>query len=530
MEAHTDIQSNTSPPGQEVVAFIDMGTNSIRLLLVRINPNHSYTILSKQKEVVRLGEGEFIDNTLQPAAMDRAVAVCQGFANLARSRQAEAILAVATSATREASNQAEFIHRLQAEAGLDVRVISGREEARLIYRGVSGGIHLGDETALFLDIGGGSTEVSVGDQQQYDYLETHPLGAIRLASTFTLPGETGPIKKSRYALIRHYVDNAIARTIQHIQEYTVDLLIGSSGTIENLAQVAYLQHYGRSLSRDASLRRVEVSETIQRLCELPLEERRKLPGINPERADIIIPGAAILEAFMEAANVDKLRVSDRGLEDGLLRDYLERNGQSGDLDRLSIRERSVFQLGRSLNFDEAHARQVACLAMELFDSARTAGLHDLSPWRRELLQAAALLHDIGAFITYENHHAHSHYLIRNVNLLGFDETEIEIIASTVYFHRKSLPTKKQKIFAAVDPRQQGAVQLLSLLLRLAESLDRSHAGNVREARFTHVDQDRAVLEIVSDKANQLELWGLENHRDAFRKTFGKTLEIVQKSP
>ncbi len=199
----------------KVVAFLDLGTNSIRLLLVRVNPNLSYSVLSRQKEVVRLGEGEFIDQALQPEAMQRAAHICRQFAELARSRQAQEIIAVATSATREATNQNEFVQLLKEQAGLDVHVVSGKEEARLIYLGVSSGIHLGESKALFIDIGGGSTETIAGDQRQYDFLETHRLGAIRLASLFFLPDEAGPVDADRYELIKNYVRNSIVRTVQH---------------------------------------------------------------------------------------------------------------------------------------------------------------------------------------------------------------------------------------------------------------------------------------------------------------------------
>ena len=228
-----------------VVAFLDLGTNSIRLLLARVNQDLSYTVISRQKEVVRLGEGEFIDQELQPEAMQRAATVCRQFAELARSRQASEIIAIATSATREATNQADFVELLKEQAGLDLRVVSGKEEARLIYLGVSSGLRMGNDKALFIDIGGGSTETIVGNQQAYDFLETHRLGAIRLASLFFLPDEDGPVDAVRYELIKNYVRNAIVRTIPRLKEFPLQLVIGSSGTITNLAEVAFQHAHGR---------------------------------------------------------------------------------------------------------------------------------------------------------------------------------------------------------------------------------------------------------------------------------------------
>ena len=305
-----------------VIAFLDLGTNSVRLLMVKLNENHSYTVLTEQKETVRLGEGEFRQNVLQPGAIRRATLVCSRFAEMARSRGAEAIVAVATSATREAENKAAFLRHLQKHARLDVRVISGKEEARLIYLGVASGVNLGTRQALFIDIGGGSTEVIIGDQQQYAYLDSLKFGAIRLSTIFFRPEETGPVIPSRYARIQRYVRTGSVRTLQRLRQYPVDLAIGSSGTVMNLAEIAMRMTYRRSLQKDDVLTREQLRSTVQLLCSLPLEERRRVPGLNPERADIIIAGAAILETFMQELDLREIAVSDRGLRDGLPIDYL----------------------------------------------------------------------------------------------------------------------------------------------------------------------------------------------------------------
>jgi exopolyphosphatase/guanosine-5'-triphosphate,3'-diphosphate pyrophosphatase len=509
-----------------VIAFMDIGTNSIRLLLVRINPNHSHTILSDQKETIRLGEGEFIEQHLQAEAMQRAVSVCHNFAEMARSYGAEEILAVATSATREAENRDEFLRRLKREAQIEVRIISGREEARLIYLGVASGIHLGERQALFIDIGGGSTEVILGNQHEYKLLDSLKLGAIRLNSLFFLPTETKPVNTERYALIKQYVRNTAVRTIQQIQEQRIDLVYGSSGTLENLADVAAYLFYNRRRQREDVFSHEQIRQVIEMLCALPLDERRKVQGINANRADIIIAGGAIIDTLMEDLKLAELQISDRGLRDGLLIDYLARTGEDASLEGISVRERSVLQLGRSTNFDEPHARNVARLAGELFDSARAAKLHRLGDWERDLLEYAALLHDVGTFLSYNNHQAHSYYLIRNTELLGFDQTEVGIMAAAALFHRKAMPSKKKHPeFAALDKRSQKIVRLFALLLRIAEGLDRSHSAAVQHARF-RLDKDKKVaLEVEAGQDFQLELWEVQNHRPAFKKIFGRDLVI-----
>ena len=517
---------NDTPTHPEArhVAFMDIGTNSIRLLIVRLNPNRSTNVLIQLKQTVRLGEGEFDDQMLQPEAIDRAVSVSQQFASMIRSHGADDVIAVATAATREAKNQRAFVQRLQEAAQLDVRVVSGREEARLIYLGVSSGFHLEDKQAFFIDIGGGSTEVILGTQHHYRYLNSLRLGAIRLSAQFPA-GAHGVVSPGTYNRVLRYVQRHAVHTLREMRAHRIDLAIGSSGTIENLADVAARRFAKRRLQRDDVLSAAHLREVVNMLGAMPLKERRRVPGLNPERADIVMGGAAILEAFMQALEIPAVRISDRGLREGLLMDYLLRHGHAPALQALSVRQRSVLDLGRTCHFDEAHARTTARLALALFDSAGAANLHPFGAWERELLDYAALLHRIGAFLTYNNYQAHTHYLIRNANLLGFDETEIAILAATALFHRKATPQREHPEFAALDRPAQKIVRVLSLLLRFAESLDRSHAGNVRHAHFRRNDASHVVLHVHAVQDCQIELWAVQKHVTAFEKVLGCRLDV-----
>ena len=506
------------------VAFMDIGTNSIRLLLVRINPNHATNVLIQLKQTVRLGEGAFDDQVLQPEAIDRAVAVSRQFASMIRSHGADDIIAVATAATREAKNQRAFVQRLQEAAQLDVRVVSGQEEARLIYLGVASGFHLEDKQAFFIDIGGGSTEVILGTQHHYHYLNSLRLGAIRLSAQFPA-GAQGVVSPGKYSRIVRYVQRHAVHTLREIRTHDIDLAIGSSGTIENLADIAVRRFAKRRLQRDDVLTAAQLREVVKMLGAMPLKDRRRVPGLNPERADIVIAGAAILEGFMQALDLPAIRISDRGLREGLLIDYLLRHGHASALQGLSVRQRSVLDLGRTCHFDEAHARTTARLALALFDSASAMKLHAFGNWERELLEYASLLHRIGAFLTYSNYQAHTYYLIRNANLLGFDETEVAIIAATALFHRKATPQREHPEFAALARQAQKIVRVLSLLLRFAESLDRSHADNVRHARFRLSGDARVVLYIYAARDCQIELWAAQKHVTAFEKVLGYKLDI-----
>lgn len=514
-----------SPDGQ-VVAFLDIGTNSVRMLLARIHDNHSYSIISQQKEVVRLGEGEFRDHHLQPEAMRRAVLVCGQFAQMAKAHGAVDIVAVATSASRDAVNQTTFLRKLEREAELDVRVISGKEEARLIYLGVVSGLNLGERRALFIDIGGGSTEVIIGTQSQHDFLDSMKLGAIRLTARFFPTGSQDKVPIRLYQQIKDHVRTSAIRTLQQLKQWRTDLVVGSSGTICNLAEISSRLVHKRPFKRDDPVTIDEIRQVAVKLCDSTLEERMKIPGINPERADIIIAGTAILETIMGELGVDTLRISERGLREGLPIDYLSRLEHLPPLALSSFREKSVFRLGRACNFDEAHARRVVQLAHQLFDAAFQLGLHKLGDWERELLEYAALLHDIGAFLSYDSHRQHSYYLIRNADLLGFDQTEIGIVAATALFHGKSLPSSKHREFAELDKRSRKVVRVLSVFLRIAEALDRSHTGPIVRTNLIRTDARTIELNITARSDCQLELWGVRRHTSAFEQVFDQLLVVT----
>jgi exopolyphosphatase / guanosine-5'-triphosphate,3'-diphosphate pyrophosphatase len=501
---------------------MDIGTNSVRLLIVRVEAQHSYRILTDQKETVRLGEREFIDQRLQSKPMQRAVLICTKFATMARSHGADEITAVATAAVREAENKNTFLHRLHQEAGLNVHVVSGMEEARLIYLGVSSGVHLGEKTALFVDIGGGSTEIIVGSQQQHHFLGSLKLGAIRVSSTF-LADPSKPVSPDLYALLLRNVRIGSVRVIQQVKRYRIDLAIGSAGTIQNLADIAARMFLKRKRDRADVLTLGQLKQVAKVLCDLPLDKRRKVPGINPERADIIIGGAVVLDMLMQDLQLSEIAISERGLRDGLLVDYLSR--RQPDYWHTSVRQRSVMQLGRVCGFDEAHAQNVAALALELFDSARDVRLHRLGATERELLHYAALLHDVGAFLSYNRHHVHSYYIISNAEMLGFDQTETAIIAATALFHRKGLAGRKRPEFVALDRGSQKIVRTLSVLLRMAENLNRGHTNVVRHAYLRAVGNKKMILRVHAAGDCQIEIWGVESHQAAFEKEFGRAMTI-----
>ena len=510
----------------QVVGFVDIGTNSVRLMLVEIRPNHSYSVISVQRESVRLGEREFGGGRLVPEAIERAVLVCRSFADLARSHGASEIVAVATSATREAANRAELLDRLRDEAGLEVRVISGREEARLIYLGLLGRVHVGDRTVLVIDIGGGSTEVAIGDRRRHFYLESLRLGALRVTEE-EVPGQGADrVSARQYEAVQRHVRLASAHVVHELKRFRIDAAFGTSGSMRNLAAIAAKTLHDETPAHDQPLARGDLRKVAKTLRAMTAEERRSVPGINPERADIIVAGAAVLETLMTELDLPEIvALADCGVREGMLMDYLRRSRHRGLVRGLDVRERSVVQLGRRCKFDEPHARHVRELALALFDSGHETGLHDLGERERELLGYAALLHDVGTFLSYRDHHLHTAYLVRNADLLGFDQEEIELLAAVTRFHRKALPGSRNPELAELDAGDRRATRMLALLLRLAERLDRSHTGCVRNARFGRIDAATAVLELTTAGDCHLELWGIQTRQEAVEKALGRSLAV-----
>jgi exopolyphosphatase/guanosine-5'-triphosphate,3'-diphosphate pyrophosphatase len=508
-----------------VLAFIDLGTNSLRLLVVRLSGADAYTVISEQKETVRLGDGEFGTDHLAAGAMDRAVIVAGRFAQLARSFGAEEIVAVATSAAREARNSDLLLSRLRVEAGLDLHIIPGLEEARLIYLGVSSGLALGDRSALFIDIGGGSTELAVGTAKDHTYLSSVKLGSLRLLTLFPPRGPGGAYDARGYDELREYCRSVLLRPFEELSSHQWDLVVGSSGTIQALVEVAGRMNGSPGPGGALELSASDLGAAVRLLAPLGLEERRAVPGLAPSRADIIVPGAAILETIFECLGIDLLRTTNRGLKEGLLIDHLSRRGLLPPHGEEPVRDQSVSRLARNCRATGKHSLHVANLAGQLFDSGRAIGLHDLGGDERELLGYAARLHDCGTFLAFSDHHLHSHYIITNAELPGFDRREIVLMGLVARLHRKKLPGSGSRELGALEPGDRRLVLVLAVLLRLAESLDRTHAGIVSSARFETANGGVSLV-LSSDADPHLEIWGAENQARAFRKVFGRPLGVV----
>ncbi|HJK78026.1 MAG TPA: Ppx/GppA phosphatase family protein [Methanocorpusculum sp.] len=514
---------------EKIVAFIDIGTNSARLLVVSIGENGAYHMLTRIKDVVRLGEGEYTAGKIQEDAGERLMRVLKRFMDLSRSLGATEFVAMATSAMREAVNSQEIVGKIGSELGLEIQIISGKEEARLIHLGVAAGISLGNETALFIDIGGGSTELIVGGQYTYAALESMRLGAIRVTGQCIKKGFTGALPPKRQTKMMNRVMTVAMPILQRISAFPFTRCIGSSGTTINLAEIAQKLYHAAETPKKPILLLSDLENLYPYLCSLSLEERRKVPGINPDRADIILAGAAILLAVMKTLKIPEIEISDRGLREGILMDYLAEMPGTPQSERMPVKEASILQLGRSCRLEEKHAQKVQEITLRLFDSAKECGLHNYGAWERELLAQAAWLHDVGDFLSFVGHHQHGEYIIRNTELLGFDQREILILAKIVRYHRKKLPGRKDSEFGSLTPADRDRVRIMALFLRCAELLNRSHADAVADVRYLCKKGDAVVLDVVPAAGADLtlELTSLVPETVLFAKVFGKKL-ILQR--
>jgi len=487
-------------PAHEMLAAVDIGTNSFHLVVARILPNGRFETVASEKEMVRLGSGSGDMKHLTADAVDRGVAALRRFRRVADISGAQ-VRAVATSAVREAHNSQEFIDRARAEAGVEVEVISGTEEARLIHLGVLQALPVFNERMALIDIGGGSTEVLVAHGPMIEWSRSHKLGAIRLTDRFFPGGATSPRRADR---CRRYLHSFLANTAIELRDHPFDVAIGSSGTIQNLAvMAAHLRGDQPPKSiNSATFSRVELAKISQLLLDArTTDERLRVPGIEPRRADILPAGALLLEALADELTIDSFTVSAYALREGVLLDAARQSDHHRHLDPLhhlsDVRRAGVEHLLEMTDPAVAHARHTAELALQLF--AQTAVVHGLPDDYAELLQAGALLANVGRHIAHDAHHKHSYYIIRNTDqLTGFTSHEIELIAQVARYHRKSAPkARSHPEFAALGPFDQRAVAVMAGLLRIAIGLDRGHGAVVpRVCCDVDLDARRLTIEAV----------------------------------
>lgn len=495
-------------------AVIDVGSNAIRLQVARIQGPGPYEILCEERKPVRLGERVFLTGKLADAAVLRAVDALKHFKEVTAVYQVELLRAVATSAVREASNADEFLRQVEQSTGLQLEVISGREEARLIHLGLRDSVPFEpDRPFLLIDIGGGSTEVSMATRSQILSSESLKLGAVRLTELFL---KSDPIREKEFDRMVKFIRDTANRYVKATGDAKCEGAIGTAGTVSALA--ALDQKMRGTDVRPASLGRKQLEAILNRLKAKTLTERRAWLGAEPDRAEGIVAGAAVLLGLMDTLGFSEILVSPKGLRDGVMRDLTEKlaGPTLGDHYQEEVVLESVQAIGTKYRYDPQHANQVGRLALRLFrDLAR---LHALGAEHRDILFAASLLHDIGQSINYSKHHKHSYYLIKHSELTGFNETEIELIANIARYHRRAHPSKKHPEFAALATAQQQVVNKLSALLRIADAFDRSHRSLVSDITC-HIDRTQVKIDLYVQEPLSLELWSFEQKSQLFTEVF-----------
>lgn len=514
----------TNNPITKRVAAVDLGTNSFHAVLVDVYRDGSFRTIDKLKEMVALAE-KGMDNHLSEDAMTRGLEALKRIKFLCDSQQVEQILAFATSAIREADNGGRFIQRIIDEVGIKARAIPGKMEAELIGTALRHSISLDEDMVLMVDIGGGSVEFIVGNKKEFVHLSSLKIGVARMAARFV---SSDPIKESEIKEVRRHFESQLEEVKAVLKEYPVKTIIGSSGTMENIAAMIVGEDSGpdmltlNELAISSEAFQIFYSDFIQ----LNRKKRSKIKGLEEKRIDIINPGMVLVKYLVDEFAIENIRISEAALRDGMIIDFIakEKDNPSFNLaaDFPEPRKRSVYELLRKCNWQEEHSKHVAAMALQLFDALQEK--LQLSETDRELLEYAALLHDIGYYISYRKHHKHALYIIRNSELRGFHEDEINIMAHVARYHRKAVPRKKHRQFGELQKDLRKRIKKLAGILRVADGLDRSHYQNVRELEIANKKKS-ILLCIRTEGEPELEIWGAKTKSDLLKKVTGKKVEI-----
>lgn len=509
--------------GKLRVAAIDLGTNSFHMVIVEESPGRGIVEIDRVKEMICIGRGSIMSRMLDQQAMLDGVATLKKFLVLATQRGVAPhnIIAFATSAIREAENRDEFIDMVKRETGLRVKVISGKEEAQFIYYGVRNAVTLGVEPDLLFDIGGGSVEFIVADADRVHLLESRKIGVARMLERFI---QSDPISSYDLKLLEQFCAAELYFSAEASRKLGVTRGIASSGTALNIARMirnARGEPGADSLNQTCFTRQ-EFEKFYRLVITLDTAGRRKLTGLDEKRVDLIVPGLVLINTIFRVFGLNEVLISESALREGMVVHYISGiRGRDGD-ERLDIRRQSVVELGYRCNWHKPHSGQVARLSLLLFDQLQP--LHGLEPKYRELLEYAALLHNIGEFISIAAHHKHSQYIIMNGDLRGFAPAEIDIIGNVARYHRKNSPSLKHPLYAALKPSHREVVDVLSGILRIANGLERGHRQNVQSLSVS-IEDSRIVIDVVTRFDPDVELWAVDALKPLLEVLLGKAIEI-----
>jgi len=505
------------------IAVIDVGTNSIHMVLADVQPDGSYKILDRFKNTARLGDGAFETRRLSNDAIARGLDVLRQLVTLAKNKGYDRMIAVATSAVREAKNGGDFIDLVGEQTGLKVKVISGTEEARLIFLAVKNSVPLTEQPVLAVDVGGGSVELMAGNRDQLLHAKSLKLGAIRLADQFLkrTPPSDGLLRALEEIVTAH-----LKAALDSFKPKRFDSLIATSGMAGNLAEVIHLRRTGRPLPQLnlATISLKDVKEIEQDLRRSTIKERLAMPGLDIKRVDTLFPAAIVLRRLMELSGRDELVLCDKAIREGVIYDYIARHRDrlKAEAEIPDLRRRNVIALARRCHVPEVHSLHVAGLALRLFDQTRR--LHGLGNQERDWLEYAAILHDIGYLINERQHHKHTYYLITHSDLGGLSSEELHIIANIARYHRRASPQIKHDGFEALPQKFKRIVRILASLLRIADGLDRTHFSVVRSLDVKLGSTVRITAHVAGDA--ELEAWAAKGRADLFERVFRRRVQFT----
>ena len=507
------------------LAILDIGSNSIHMILTEIQPDFSYKILDRFKDVTRLGEETFKSGQFSTDVLAKGIDVVRNLATLTRNRGFTRIEAVATSAVREASNGGQFIEAIQQQTGIRVRVVTGQEEARLIYLGVRQSMDFGDRNVLIADVGGGSVELIVGNRNKLLHAASLKLGAIRLKDLYLRQDAPAGGRLER---LKEAMETQLKAALPRFKKVGFDDFVGTSGMIGNLAEIMHLHKTGRPIPQlnlaRFSFKDVTAAEKL--LVKTPLKQRHQIPGVDPKRADVLVPAIIVLRTLMERLDISELTVSDKAIREGLLHDFIERHreGIQAEQEIPNIRRRDVLRLARKCQYDPVHTHHVAKLCLQIFD--QTASAHKRGEREREWLEYAAILHDVGYLINSRQHHKHSYYLIKNCDLVGFTADEIELIANIARYHRKAIPEDDHRTLKDLSPDLRDTLTVLGGILRVGDALDRSHFGVVQSIHCA-VSSDAVDIGLIATDEAALEIWAARERTDLLNQGLKRTIRFTK---
>jgi exopolyphosphatase / guanosine-5'-triphosphate,3'-diphosphate pyrophosphatase len=497
------------------IAAIDVGSNAIRLSIANVDSNGGYQNLYYERAPVRLGQDVFTKGVISAHTIDKMVETFSEFKEKLEEHAVSHLKAVGTSSLREATNRDVVLRTVHKATGIEISIIGGEEEARLIHLAAKSSINLKNKVALLVDIGGGSVEVVLADDSRVLCAESYAMGSVRLLKI--LDERAGEERFNQ--LVTEYVDATQRRLEQEIGDQDIDVCVGTGGSIEALGELRK-QFFDKNSNQKVTAE--ELKALVKKLRGTSFEERIQNLRLRPDRADVIVPAAIVLQKIVQESGVAEVIIPGIGLKDGVLQEQLS---QLRDKDKHLHRDQvveSARRLGKKYFFDEKHANTVAKLAVQIFD--QTKNFHEMDAEARLILEVAALTHDIGHYVNVYNHHKHSMYLIQANPLVGLTGLQMEMVANVARYHRKSAPKMQHKPYEDLSPKHRLTISKLAAILRLADALDHEHASTVESVEVDY-KRPRFMFRLKGKGDMLLEKWALVNKRDLFESVFDANVVV-----